>query len=65
MYLGWLKRGGTGEILHVNYRHQFEFMHCNVTHNVHKYIAVTCQSHIHVSTEVFLFGVLSVPLNCV
>ena len=44
MYLGWLKHGGTGIILHVNYRHRSKFMHSNVPHKVHKYTAVTCQS---------------------
>ena len=44
MYLGWLKHGGTGTILHVNYRHRSKFMHSNVPHKVHEYTAVTCQS---------------------
>ena len=44
MYLGWLKHGGTGTILHVNYRQWSKFMHRNVRHKVHKYTAVTCQS---------------------
>ena len=44
MYLGWLKHGGTGTILHVNYRHQSKFMHSNVRHKDHEYTAVTCQS---------------------
>ena len=42
MYLGWLEHGGTGTILHVNYRHRSKFMHCNVRHKVHEYTAVTC-----------------------
>ena len=44
MYLGWLKHGGTGTILHVNYRHRSKFMHSNVRHKVHEYTPVTCQS---------------------
>ena len=44
MYLGWLKHGGTGTILHVNYRHRSKFMHSDVRHKVHEYTAVTCQS---------------------
>ena len=44
MYLGWLKHGGTGTILHVNYRHRSKFMHSNVRHKVHEYAAGTCQS---------------------
>ena len=44
MYPGWLKHGGTGTIIHVNYRYQSKFMHCNVPHKVYEYTAVTCQS---------------------
>ena len=44
IYLGWLKHGGTGTTLHVNYRHRSKFMHSNVRHKVHEYTAVTCQS---------------------
>ena len=42
--LDWLKHGWTGTILHENYRHRSKFMHINVPHKFHEYIAVTCQS---------------------
>ena len=40
MYLGWLKHGGTGTILNVNYRHRSKFIHSNVLHKVYEYTAV-------------------------
>ena len=44
IYLGCLKHGGTGTILHVKYRHWSKFMHSTVPHKVYENTAVTCQS---------------------
>ena len=64
MYLDWLKHGGTGTIIHVNYRHRSKFMHSNVRHKVHEYSAVTCQLVLYMfPPEVFLLSVLPETLN--
>ena len=63
MYLGWLKHGGTGTILHVNYRHRSKFMHSNVPHKVHEYTAVTRQSStcFHLKYSYWVCFLCSVP----
>ena len=64
MYLGWLKHGGTGTILHVNYRHRSKFMHSNVQHKVHEYTARCDMPVLHMfPPEVLLLSVLPETLN--
>ena len=62
MYLSWLKHGGTGTTLHVNYRYQSKFMQSNVRHKVHKYTAVMPVLHMF-PPEVLLLSVLPETLN--
>ena len=62
--LGWLKHGGTGTILHVNYRHLSKFMHSNVQHKVHEYIYRCDMPVLYMfPSEVFLLSVLPETLN--
>ena len=63
MYLGWLKHGGTGTILHVNYRHRSKFMHSKVSHKVHEYTAVHMPVLCMFSPEVCILSVLPETLN--
>ena len=66
MYLGWLKHGGTGTIIHayVNYRHRSKFMHSNVRHKVHEYTERWDMPVLYMfPPEVFLLSVLAETLN--